>query len=227
MKRFMVVAVMAGAMCIAAAGAQGASFTNGSFEQGAIDPGAYATLAAGNTSLTGWSIYSGSIDWIGTYWTAAAGIRSIDLNGTAPGGMYQGFDTVAGTPYRVTFALAGNPDGFPTVKSLAVWAKNESTGDALGGGGYSFNSAGTTKTGMGWTEYSFLFTAASNRSLLELDSTTTFPTFTIPPDVNNTNPFGPALDNMRVDAVPVTGTLVLFGSGLLGLIGIGRRRFRK
>src|SRR5258708_31625129 len=55
--------------------------SNGSFETGTFDAQAFDTLSAGSTAITDWTVDSGTIDWIGTYWTASNGSRSIDLNG--------------------------------------------------------------------------------------------------------------------------------------------------
>ena len=44
---------------------------NGSFESG-VSPGSFVTLNAGDsTSLTDWTVKSGNIDYIGSYWTAS------------------------------------------------------------------------------------------------------------------------------------------------------------
>src|SRR5262245_29900142 len=64
--------------------AQAVSIANGSFESG-INPGPTFTgpLGAGATNVDNWTIESGSIDYIGGYWQAKDGTRSIDLNGTS------------------------------------------------------------------------------------------------------------------------------------------------
>ena len=68
--------------------AQAATLVNGSFEDG-VDPGVFTTLGEGSGNITGWSIYgggvAGTIDYIGSYWNASDGNRSIDLNGNGPG----------------------------------------------------------------------------------------------------------------------------------------------
>ena len=58
--------------------------TNGSFESG---PGvsAFVQVNPGSTSVPGWSVLSGSVDYIGSYWGASAGSRSFDMNGATAG----------------------------------------------------------------------------------------------------------------------------------------------
>jgi choice-of-anchor C domain-containing protein len=152
---------------------------NGSFEDGPGEIGAFITLTAGSTAITGWTVVSGSIDLIGSYWDASDGDRSIDLNGSEPGAISQVFDTEPGALYQIFFDMAGNPDGVQSLKVLVVSA--DSTASE-----YEFNSTGKTNTEMGWTEISFIFQASSDSTTLEFAS--------ISPD----SAFGPALDNVRV-----------------------------
>jgi Protein of unknown function (DUF642) len=92
-----------------------ATIINGSFEEG-VDPGTFVTLTAtDSSSITGWKVSSGTIDYIGTYWTAADGSRSLDMNGLAPGAISQVITGLTfGHQYEVTFDLAGNPAGGAT-----------------------------------------------------------------------------------------------------------------
>src|SRR5262245_23818201 len=106
------------------AGAQAAvTIINGSFESGeSIAPGTFNTVfAPNNSAITGWTVTAGSIDYVGTYWQAADGVRSIDLSGNGPGTISQ---TLTGLTvnsfYTISFDLAGNPDGGPGVKQVAA-----------------------------------------------------------------------------------------------------------
>jgi len=63
------------------ASATSISIVNGSFEDG-VDADGFVTLSTGATGadIDGWKV-GGSIDYIGTYWQAADGNRSLDMNG--------------------------------------------------------------------------------------------------------------------------------------------------
>ncbi|MBI3342508.1 DUF642 domain-containing protein, partial [Candidatus Curtissbacteria bacterium] len=86
--------------------------TNGSFESG-TDPGVFTTVNPGGTNITGWNVDSGNVDYIGTYWPASNGVRSVDMNGLTAGSISQSLTTVVGATYNVTFDLSGNPDSRP------------------------------------------------------------------------------------------------------------------
>ena len=100
---------------------------NGSFEEGPALPklgGFHNQLDKGSAAVAGWVVSQGNIDAVdSSYWKAADGKRSLDLNGIMPGTISQTFKTKKGQKYRVTFALAGNPGHPPTVKKLQVSAK--------------------------------------------------------------------------------------------------------
>jgi hypothetical protein len=96
----------------AGSSAQAASFTNGSFELGS-DPGSFSTVFQGDgATITGWLVggpSGASVDYIGSYWEAADGTRSIDLSGTSNypdgpikwGEISQTFDTISGQALTV------------------------------------------------------------------------------------------------------------------------------
>ncbi len=91
---------------------------NGGFESGYSGNGiGYIPNVSGST-IPGWTV--SHVDWIGSHWQAAAGSNSIDLNSSAPGSISQTIATAPGTNYVLSFALAGNPDGGPSTKTLQV-----------------------------------------------------------------------------------------------------------
>ena len=179
--------VLAGSALAAFAGA-----TNGSFEQGTyVDGGAgLQTLSAPSAVMTGWTISAGSVDWIGTFWTAADGSKSLDMNGAGPGAISQILATKAGTTYVVAFSLSANPAGGSTVRALTVGA----TGSASQS--FTFDRAAhvNTASDMMWQskQYSFVATGAS-----------TTLTFT---SGEATGPFGPALDKVVVTETASAGS---------------------
>jgi choice-of-anchor C domain-containing protein len=160
-----------------------ASFMNGSFEIGPT-PGSFVGVAEGSTAITGWVVVN-NIDYIGTFWKAKDGDRSVDLNGGTIGGIEQAFDTLAGHRYQVTFWLAGNTAGGPTIKTLEVAATDNAVRE------YTFDITSHSPISMGWIEKTYIFLAHGSTVTLSFTSTSTNPTG--PADY-----YGPALDNVSV-----------------------------
>jgi choice-of-anchor C domain-containing protein len=165
-----------------------AQILNGSFETG-TDPGSYKTCPP-KTGPSNWIIESGTIDYIGNFWQADDGERCIDLSGISAGTISQTINTVVGTDYVITFALAGNPNTNidASLRELQVQA----TGNPAQT--YSFNPIGRSGINMGWIDKTYAFTATAS---------TTKITFT---SLDNTT-FGAALDNIRLSegSGPATG----------------------
>jgi choice-of-anchor C domain-containing protein len=161
---------------------------NGSFENGNLPNPVYTTLAATDTtSLDSWKVASGSIDYIGSFWQAADGSRSLDMNGLAPGSISQELETITGATYQVSFNLSGNsdrtnagPSTNPSIKVLTVSA---------GGKSESFNfdvaTEINTRTDMKWKIKAFSFVATGMNTTLTFASQTP-------------GAYGPALDNVVI-----------------------------
>ena len=187
---------------------------NGSFESASVDPGGgFITLGSGSTAITGWTVTGHSIDYIGGYWQASDGDRSIDLSGSGLGGieLTTAFETIVGSEYILTFDMAGNPDGPPSVKELVV-----QVGSVVEL--FTFDSTGQTRDNMGWEEKSLAFFATDTTTALIFRSI--LDTSGVPPY------YGAALDNVSVDAVPEPSTILLLLSSIVGLTAFGRK-FRK
>ncbi len=186
---------------------------NGSFETPIVGGSPFVTLNSGSLALPNWSIL-GSIDHIGNYWQASDGNQSIDLNGFGlVGTISQTLATTPGQLYELTFDMAGNPD-FGSVKTLLVQV------DAVAQP-FNFDSTGKSHGAMGWVSHSLLFTATDALTTLMFQSLTI--DVLAPAPVSNMFSYGPALDNVAVNAVPVPAAVWLLGSALLGL-GVIRRR---
>jgi choice-of-anchor C domain-containing protein len=194
------------ALLLGAQSAYAVSITNGSFELG-TDPGVFTPLAAGdNTSITGWTVGgAGGVDYIGTYWQASEGNRSLDLSGGGIGGVSQQLTGLSiGQEYTVSFDLAGNSEGLPVEKHMTVLTNG-------GGELFTFDTTGKSVGNMGWTTFTYVFIASAATDTLAFLSG------------DNTS-FGPALDNVTIAATPIPGAILLFGSALGGMGFLGYRR---
>ena len=193
------------ALLLGAQSAYAVSITNGSFELG-TDPGGFTTVAGGdNTTITGWTVGGDSVDYIGTYWQASDGSRSIDLSGNNAGSISQALTGLhIGQEYTVTFDLAGNPAGAPAFKDLTVTTNT-------GFGTYTFDTTLTSLGAMAWAPNVYVFIATATTDTLTFIS-------------NTGTAFGPALDNVAIAATPIPGAILLFGSALGGMGFLGYRR---
>ncbi len=189
MKKFFTKIALAASLCtplaLMAPALAAAAVTNGGFETG-TSPGVFITLAAiDSTNIAGWTVESGTIDYIGSYWQSSpGGGRSLDLTGYTPGAISQTFATVPGASYEVSFDLSGNPAGGPSLKTLTVSA----TGGASTGYSYDTVAHGTTLADMQWETKTYTFVATGLSTTLTFASTVE-------------GYYGPALDNVVVTEI--------------------------
>ena len=190
-----------------------ADLVNGNFTQGAYiasGPG-YETLSAGSMDLTGWTIVSGSVDWIQGYWQVPpSGGFSLDMDGTTPGTISQAVATTIGKTYDLSFSLSGNPDGGPTTKVLQI------TSDAISSPvtNYMYVVGGNSTGSMNWIGESYVFTATAATTTLTFASQ----------DSPSNNPYGPALGALNLQATPEPGFYGVLALGLAGLAFAAARR---
>jgi choice-of-anchor C domain-containing protein len=190
-------------------------FTNGSFETnagGGCNPGGnFVELGVGSTCITGWSVVSGNIDYVGGLWQAENGNDSIDMDGNTDGAIAQTFDTILGNVYSVSFYLAGNTNAAPTVKTLQVSATSGTPQT------YTFNDTGFSNSNMGYILETYSFTAGGTSTTLTFTSLD-----------NPSSNAGAVIDNVSVtdlSAAPEPGTLALV-LGAVGLMALYRWKRR-
>jgi choice-of-anchor C domain-containing protein len=150
-------------LLILAGHAQGQTVTNGGFEVGPSPGSATTVFAVDSSAIAGWTVLSGSVDYLDGRWVTAQGSRCIDLVGSSAGTIAQtisGFDL--GGRYRLTFLMAGNPEGGPTTKSLRA-----SIGSASQV--FTFNGAGRAPGDMGWSSRTLDFIATNSTLTLRFD----------------------------------------------------------
>jgi choice-of-anchor C domain-containing protein len=205
-------AVVASALCFFAApvGAHAAAtILNGSFETNAssIPAGGFTTVFAGDsTTIADWTVDTGSVDWVGTYWQAANGIASIDLSGNGPGSISQTITGLTtGHEYQISFWLAGNPDGGPANKTGTI---NVTAGPS--GYGFAYPVISQTRANMDYVPETLDFTATGASTVLTFASTTA-------------TAYGPVIDNVSIASIPEASTWVMM---VLGFAGLGYAGFR-
>jgi choice-of-anchor C domain-containing protein len=173
--------------CLGTSMAQTNLIRNGSFEIGS-DPGSFAILEAGSTAIQGWTVSRATVDYIGSYFPSAHGRRHIDLDGTPGfGAIKQVFATTSGQTYRVTFALAGNPQGAPQIKKMGIRAAGQS-------------ATFTHEASLNWANKVWTFTAVGPSTTLEFYSL----------DAEGEK-YGPLLDNISVAAVAAVSAVTPSG----------------
>jgi choice-of-anchor C domain-containing protein len=188
--------------------ASAATLSNGSFEAPATFMGTFTTIDAVEAGIDNWTVESGSVDLINTYWVADNGRYSLDLSGNGPGVISQTVsDLVPGQSYRLSFSMAGNPDGGSPIKKLTASVGGKS-------GLFSFDTQSptqTSRTNMGYEQKFLDFVATSDKEVVKFAS-------------EEDSAWGPALDNVEIAPIPVPASAPLLLAGLGGLALLRRRR---
>lgn len=130
---------------------------NPNFATPAAPAGSFLSLAAGDTSLSGWSIGGGGIDVQSPgYRPTPAGdptaTQSVDLNAVSAGSISQTLTTTAGVTYTGSFEVL-----------------DTGTGTLIVPGQAPIPFAGTANDA--WTEIPFSFTASGSSSVITFTST--------------------------------------------------------
>lgn len=205
---------ISGALLAAAAivpgAAQAATLVNGSFEASTLDRASldlgFVNVAAGNNSIVGWDVTSGSVDYIGSYFAAQDGQRSVDLAGATLGTLSQTItDTVAGQTYLVSFWVSKNPDGGDSTRTGTF---------AAGGKDFAFSyDRPNDRANMNWQQVSYAFTATGTNTLIAFSA-----------DASAGCCWGPVIDNVSITAVPEpTSWAMMIGGFVLAGAAVRRR----
>lgn len=189
---------------------------NGSFENPTTtNIGSFLRLNATSSAITGWTVSTNSLDWIGSLWQASDGSRSLDMAGATLGATIlqdvTGF--AAGQGYELQFDMAGNTFS-PNLKQLQVSILDGAS--VVSTSNFTFDNTGKTLANMGWAFRSLAFTSPVGGTL-RLQFT----------GLNNDGS-GAAVDNVRLVEVAGTSTpepasFLLIGSGLAALL-LARRK---
>ena len=209
MKKKILAGVAMGLMVLGIAGMASASLiTNGSFEVGSFIPNAHnaMSLPVESTQIIGWTVMNGGIAWINTpnHWgiIGSDGNFFLDLTGyhdSAPyGEVSQTITSTVGQQYTLSFDLGTDQSNPLHSGPISVLANAGNTSQP-----FTFNPTGS---GSQWQTFSLDFVATSDSTSVSIIGT----------GGKYYNGYI-GLDNVSVTPVPVLTTILLFGSGIVGL----------
>lgn len=204
--------LIAGTVTITIFTAAEANIINGGFETPDIG-GRFITYTSAPAGFD-WSITGSGgvgVDLINSEWRGVSGVvnpdgfdQSVDIDFAST--LTQNFSTVPGSEYLLHFAYSHNFNRSASTGNVDVTGTTSLLSTTL------THDIPNSPSNMEWLFFESPFTA---------DSSTTTLTFT---GVLSNNVYGFAVDDVRVNLVPLPAAFWLFGSGLLGLATIARRR---
>lgn len=154
--------------------------------------------------LGGWTISSGSVEILRSYWQPSEGFQSLDTSGDGSGVIQQTIATVVGLTYRLSFDLSGNPDGGTTIKTLQA-------GFGTATQSFHFDTTLTTRTDMQWSPQTWDIVATTSSTVLSFENI-------------GTGPYGAALDNVSLTVIPEPSVMAFAGVGAVWLGVMARKR---
>jgi Protein of unknown function (DUF642)/PEP-CTERM motif len=204
-----------------------ATITNGSFEDVPVPAGSFTVYTNGSTALTGWTIVgatssdgpavvSNTFMQNGITFTAQDGVQWLDLTGVnenSTEGVEQTVATTPGKSYALSFWVGNvyDPGGmFGTTSTVDVYIN----GALLG----AFENSSTTPETMVWEQFDPTFTATG--------SSTTIKFLNADPSTDNGNGLDNVALTLNTNVTPEPGTMILYGTGLLGIMGLALSRKR-
>ncbi len=194
---------LAAAGLATSAGAAVNILVNPSFETG-VSPD--SVKAAGSTDISGWTVSNaGGVFYAETSWNASEGNRSVDLNGTGQGIIFQDVFLQIGKQYVLTFDYSAVPDGGRAVVPFVV-------GGRINQGFTYVVPVGHSASNMQYAQAEIKFTATSVLNRISFVSGTT-------------NGASAVIDNAFLSLVPEPATWGMLIAGF-GMVGFSMRRRR-
>ena len=199
MKKTLLTGLAIGLMTLGVTGIASANLIqNGGFELPLQAEGTWAIY----NSIDGWTPVTNVEIRNNVAGAAYEGSNYAELDTTQNMAIKQTVTTVLGQQYKLTFAYSPRESVPSGSNGIDVFWNNESLTSLDLQGGDSGND---------WVVYTFLVTGTGSDTLKFGAS-------------GYSNSYGGSLDAVTLDAVPEPATMLLFGTGILGLAGVARRK---